>query len=1098
MTTIHNEKPDHVRHTSSDFSLRNKSEYEALMDLSGVAIAKIDLETFQAVEYNDAVCKILGVTREQCEALFHHNLNEIFTTQYRGILDQLKAKIEDTLTKKEASFTIDMQMPTINGTTWVNGSVSFQQYDSKTGRPKYLVTVYRDISEVVEAREKQEQAKRNQEEMAGMKRLIEAVPAGIGTIHIHDHKSEPDYIQLNQHFLNHVAVKANDMGMVTMHDFAQCILPEERDQFRSDCYNFFNIGFKRGRIYRLLLKNGQYAWFNIQASIRTLAKDNEILYFVFTNITEQKQAAALLKENQRHYQKTVDDLQIRMWTYDIVNKRIVMGDNIATESFLKKNCLPRVFENVPESMFDLIKEEDRPSLLHAFEEIKKGHDVSCDLWYKQRPGIEPTCQRVSYHVIKDSSGRAIKAYGIGRNITTEKNLQEQYAREMEYMHNNSDESLLAKGHCNLTQDCIIDYENCLTHPTLGYHSGMSFDEAVQTVLNVARNEEEKTEIAEKLSRERLIERLRNGEPQSSFQFRKTTFDNDTMWISVNMHTFTSPLSGEVEMFAYAYDITEKKMIETVMNMVSQYGIDFIGTINVHNNTIEFLRKAPYLKFPQIHQKINFDDYRKYAISHNLKDTEMDYTYEVTDIKHIIRLLETPVSHTVTFLLNEDGRTHCKQLDLMWFDPDKTTILIVRTDVTPSYDRDQQQLAKIEASKLAAVQANEAKSTFLSSMSHDLRTPLNGVIGFTNLALQETDLEKKQDYLKKINSSAGLLLDLVNDTLELSRIESGKAVLNEEAVNEKDLVPAVVASLRPAAELKQIKIQTDYSMMEGKVFWCDKLKVEKIALNLLSNAIKYTPEGGTISLGFIKGPEDMPACQWSMYIEDNGIGMSKAFLKHMFEPFSQEKRAEARKTQGTGLGLSIVKKYVDLMNGRIEVKSTLHKGTRWVISLPITCVAEAETRRKKTKKKEANLVNKRVLLCEDNDMNTEIAKMILQEKGILCDTAANGKEGLEKFKASRPGTYDVILMDLCMPVMDGLTAAKKIRACKRKDAGTVPIIAMTADVFENSIKEAKAAGMNAYVTKPVNPPALYHTLEEMILGTETKPAKKKSLSHREQL
>lgn len=1070
MTTIQlNNHSTKAEESSSGF-LKDTLDYNNLMNLSGVAIAKIDLTTFKAVEYNDAVCHILGCDRKQCEEFFQHDMNRIFADTFPQELVRLKQKVSETLSKGEDTFTIDMQMPTLTGSTWVSGSASFQEYDPCSGMPKYLVTVYRDISEVMEARKKEE-------ESSGMKRLIEAVPAGIGTIHIYEHKTHSDHIQLNQHFLNNVAIEADEMGMVKIKDFTQCVQPDERASFYNDCHNLLRSGFAKGREYHLLLKTGRYAWFRIQSSLRNISKNNVIVYFVFTNIDEQKRAAALLKENQLHYQKTVDELHVRMWTYDMIGKRIIMGDNEATETFLKKNCLPKVFENAPFSLLDMIQKKDQPKQLALFEELKKGKDASADLWYKRRPGIEPTCQRESYHVITDENGRPIKAYGVGVDITTAKNVEEQYAREMEFLHNNSDESLLAKGHCNLTMNQILKYENRIQNTALNITKDCSYEKAYAMMLSITSNIEERREMADKLKKEHLIERFKQGETENSFQFRQTAAGEKPMWISLTAHTYTNPATGDVEMFAYAYDITERMMIETVMNMISQYGIDFIGMINIHANTFELLRKAPCIKYPQIHQKVDFDAYRRYACAHYLEGVEQTYSYQMTDIDHIIKLLNSNRSHTVTFLTKENGKTLCKQLDLMWFDAEKTTVLIVRTDVTPSYDRDQLQLAKIEAAKREAEQANEAKSTFLSSMSHDLRTPLNGVLGFTSIALKEKDPQKKQVYLEKINSSAGLLLDLVNDTLELSRIESGKAILKEEIICEKDLIPAVAASLRPAAELKGIKLETDFHLIDSQVVCCDKLKVEKIALNLLSNAIKYTPEGGTVRIGLIDGPEDFPECQYSMYVEDNGIGMSQEFLKHMFEPFSQEKRAEASKTQGTGLGLAIVKRYVDLMHGRIEVHSTMHKGTRWVISLPIQevtpdCRPLAAFQCEKT-----FFSNKRVLLCEDNDMNIEIATMILKEKGIETQSAENGQKGVEMFAKAPAGYYDAILMDMCMPIMDGPSAVKRIRAMNREDAVSIPIIAMSADVFEESRQASKEAGMDAYITKPIDSENLYQTLQD---------------------
>jgi CheY-like chemotaxis protein len=321
----------------------------------------------------------------------------------------------------------------------------------------------------------------------------------------------------------------------------------------------------------------------------------------------------------------------------------------------------------------------------------------------------------------------------------------------------------------------------------------------------------------------------------------------------------------------------------------------------------------------------------------------------------------------------------------------------------------------------------------------------------------------------------LLLDLVNDTLELSRIESGKSVNQPEACDPQEIIPSVATALRPSAELKQIRFVTNYDNYPKEALWCDRLKIQKIALNLLSNAIKYTPDGGKVSLSFENGEIGGVLKRLIFIVEDNGIGMSEEFMKRMYEPFSQEKRSEASKIVGTGLGLSIVKKFVEILGGSIEADSVIHQGSRFRVSLPISEVKEGESKKAEATQDLASLSGKRVLLCEDNALNSEIAMMLLKEKGILVELAEDGKIGYEVFRASGPHHFDAVLMDIRMPVMDGLEATKAIRSLEREDAKTTPIIAMTADAFEESIKAAEEAGMNGYITKPLIPEKMFDEL-----------------------
>ena len=364
--------------------------------------------------------------------------------------------------------------------------------------------------------------------------------------------------------------------------------------------------------------------------------------------------------------------------------------------------------------------------------------------------------------------------------------------------------------------------------------------------------------------------------------------------------------------------------------------------------------------------------------------------------------------------------------------------------------------------------------FLSSMSHDLRTPLNGVIGFTKLAIKESDADKKQDYLEKIESSGELLLDLVNDTLELSRIESGKYTLEPETLDLRQLAENTVTALRPSAEIKSIRLETELAALPSIPVRADKLKMQKILLNLLSNAIKFTPSGGSVRLSATTLDGSENGFNYRFMIEDTGIGISPEFLPNLFEPFSQEHRQTNVGTTGTGLGLAIVKRIVDLMGGSIHVQSKLGKGTRFTVDLPLKPAGEEKADAVQPNPT-ASLKGKTVLLCEDNYLNTEIAAILLKEQDILVDCAVNGEEGVKMFQNSLEGYYDAILMDLRMPVMDGCEATRAIRKLDRPDAKTVPIIAMTADAFEESLHAALDSGMNGYVTKPVIPEKLFSAL-----------------------
>lgn len=386
--------------------------------------------------------------------------------------------------------------------------------------------------------------------------------------------------------------------------------------------------------------------------------------------------------------------------------------------------------------------------------------------------------------------------------------------------------------------------------------------------------------------------------------------------------------------------------------------------------------------------------------------------------------------------------------------------------------------KIVAEK--AEQAAQAKSEFLSRMSHDIRTPMNAIIGLTHLARKENDLQTVEDYLGKIDTSSKFLLGLINDILDMSKIENGDMTLNESPFTREEFTESIQTVIRPLIEDKNINFVFD--MTTGvECIMADKLRFSQIFFNLLSNAAKFTPNGGTIE--FISEriepkPDDSGKIGIRFYVRDTGIGMSEEFLKHLYDPFAQERSKLGDKARGTGLGLPIVKSLVDAMGGTISVKSELGKGTEFQIELYLSS-AEPPAKEPETDCTEQNLNGAHILLVEDNDINVYVAKTILEQFSCVVDTAENGKESVDKFGQSAENSYDVILMDVHMPVMDGIEATKLIRAMSRSDAGTVPIIAMTADAFDRQKAQTLDAGMNAHISKPIDPDLLYNTLSKYL-------------------
>jgi signal transduction histidine kinase/CheY-like chemotaxis protein/ligand-binding sensor protein len=387
----------------------------------------------------------------------------------------------------------------------------------------------------------------------------------------------------------------------------------------------------------------------------------------------------------------------------------------------------------------------------------------------------------------------------------------------------------------------------------------------------------------------------------------------------------------------------------------------------------------------------------------------------------------------------------------------------------------------------ANRANRAKSDFLSCMSHDIRTPLNGIIGMTYLAAKQDNPPKTADCLAKIDASSKFLLGLINDILDMAKAESSRIELHPEPYPAEEFCAYLDAIFSPLLQEKRQRFVVDVRPAEGRTPLLDKLRFNQIAFNLLSNAVKYTPAGGIVTCRVWLRQLPGGRLQLRMNVIDNGIGISPEFQKILFDPFTQEGRSDTSENRGSGLGLAIARRMVERMGGTIGVESQVGKGTTFTVemetdSVPETGSAAAEAAEEKNY---APLRGARILLCEDHPLNQQIAKELLEARGMRVEIAGDGQVGADLFRRSREGYYSAILMDIRMPVMNGYEATAAIRAMDRPDAKTVPVFAMTADAFSDDVKKCLAAGMNGHIPKPVDPAALYGALKDAIAKEENR-------------
>ena len=497
--------------------------------------------------------------------------------------------------------------------------------------------------------------------------------------------------------------------------------------------------------------------------------------------------------------------------------------------------------------------------------------------------------------------------------------------------------------------------------------------------------------------------------------------------------------------------------------------DVIGARNV-NKALEEAEYVQGQSFAAVQEQLDKDG----IAAANILLNRSEYCYCLTalqdyDITLMILIPADSVAVSTLNMMNSTIRTEIIFMSAMALMLLLAVIGFIRVQRSSQMVKMEQETNKeLNRLRMVAESANAAKSTFLNNMSHDIRTPMNAIIGFTNIALKHSPPPEIKNCLDKISDSSEHLLALINDVLDISRIESGKIKFVPEAVDITEVSDSVLTIMDGYLSNRNITFKTELTEPKTPFVLTDAVRVREVLVNILGNAVKFTQDGGTITfaVSYLPGIDDRHV-NVRYRISDTGIGMSEEFVDHIFDEFSQEEHGARTQYQGTGLGMAITKRYVDLMGGTISVESKKGVGSTFIVELPMEITDACEVKKKDYSVGKMDLTGLKILLAEDNDLNAEIAMVQLEELGIQITRASDGEEAVRIFAENPQGTFNLILMDVMMPKMNGYEATKAIRSLpNRPDAAAIPIIAMTANAFAEDVQASLDAGMNGHLSKPI--------------------------------
>lgn len=835
-----------------------------------------------------------------------------------------------------------------------------------------------------------------------------------------------------------------------------------------------------------------YIW--LQCKIKGIPQTDGsyLVYMTLTDITTEKRSEEALVAAQRAYHEVAAGAGLIVWRYDIQKGIMEFLDNKVTSHIPKVYELPQKLENAPESFEKNLAPESIADFRRLHRLVREGKSASCDVRFRQIPGKPPHWERFIYSMPKNATeGGPNFAYGVGMDVTSEKLRQQQYNKELQLLHTPSNTNLLAKCHFDLTDNKLLDY---LIHSpnAMRLEIGMTYTGFLELLCQAITSPQEKSTIGMEISQETLMHRYVTGDKDMRFEYKRQCDDMSPIMVEANLSLFTGK-TGHVECFIYTYDVTNKFINYVIADKISDLGYSYVAIVNNFTGTMTFYSKKTGVVENTPEHPLFYDEKLYSFLGRHFTDKDtIEELYSKLSLDYITDQLENVPLYDYSYdCPRKDGTYARRRIQACYLDKTHTSVFIIQSDATQQYQLERKHLDDLERAIMEADKANESKSIFLSGISHDMRTPLNGILSFTNFALQTSDENKRTAYLHKIRHSGELLMSLINDTLNLTRIESGKVTVNREWVYTLDMLDEILSGINMAAEERNITlINKREPGMPTKII-TDKLKVQEILLNLLSNSVKFTKPGGWIEFGIslvhdeeqteaeraqVRSPQD----KWfRLVIADNGIGMGKEFLPRLYDAFAQEESTEIENPNGTGLGLCIVKKYVDMLGGTISVQSELGKGTTFELHLMAEESLEDQNEWH-TDNHGFDFHGIHVLLVEDNPLNQEIANMLLQNNGATLDIANNGEECIQLFESAPAGTYQLILMDIRMPVMNGYQATDHIRSSDKPGAATIPIIAMTADAYEEDVRKCLAHGMNSHVSKPINPEQLYREISKHCL------------------
>ena len=1040
-----------------------------------------EAKLFQQIS-NEAAQGIYVIDKKNHDLLYYNENVDLFLSGKNNIWGQ---KCYTALHNKQAPCTF-CPLPVIKNShkpqelTFANG----KSYEIRAkelewnGLPAYTLFI-NDITDKITSSRKTEQLEQFYQT------LVQNLPGGIAVIRFDMAKKQmlPEYI--SEGFAAMTGMSTDEAYALYKNDATAGVHPDDLDYIIDRLNQHLKNHLDTCEsIYRLRKKDGSYIWIKNNSSLILSPNEIPLIYAVYSDITKEREAQNKLRQKY-------NDILLRQQNYPLSNEIISGYCDITASRILRiydKTGIDPLqkfgFErqNFFKGLATLIESpEERQHFLNTF--------LNAPLLEKFAQGINSQELECFIRMPHDNSGHYLKCVinmiespdnGHTIGVLSVLDLTQFKINDQVSMH-------LAHAHYDFIATCDFNSDSYQLFFTNSKANLMppeqgSYSKNIVAFLQTFTVPKDREFCMEMFDPANMQRRLYH---ENSYSFHYSLKDEQGHIYTKNMIIFLIDQRLNKVGMARA-DITDYVREQRALLNTLAYTFEQLSIINLVTKEFTMYTRKSVLQ--------NLSPYKCADFNRALHKLSLPYTKLAADETAaekfslpviLSRLAEKPQGYefTLPYLANDGSEKH-KQINVLWGDEGHHTICLVRCDVTDIISAEKNSRSVLQNALDLAQEANRAKTDFLSAMSHDIRTPMNAIIGMTDLALD--DLDNRQhlsEYLDIIKSSSSHLLTLINDILDMSRIEKGKLKLARTSFNLSVEIDRFCSRYQLLMDKNSLNFLHNTELLHCNCIG-DTAQLQRIWDNLVSNACKFTPPGGTVTFSACELPSDNERLGWYKFtISDTGIGIDSESLQHLFDPFFRSSDVISKHIEGSGLGLAIVKNIVDYKGGTISVTSRQGEGTTFTVTLPLHFDTEAEHPVEKPThtfgSADFDFSGKSLLLAEDHPINQKVAELILEKTGAAVTIVENGLQCTELFTGSAKGSFDAILMDIQMPVMNGYEAAQAIRSSTHPQSATIPIIAMTANAFAEDIKNALSAGMNAHIAKPIDPQKLYETLAAYI-------------------